>query len=84
MYVQMLKKAKSSPDINNYLVYIFSSTQPPPGVDLTTTDYFAVRSAAAVMLKNNIKVGYKKIAPDSIALIKSTTRTHRYEATLEM
>lgn len=68
----MLKKAKSSPDINNYLVYLFSSTQPPPGVTFTTEEYHSVRSAAAVMLKNNIKIGYKKIAPDSIALIKST------------
>lgn len=68
----MLAQAKSSPDINNYLTYLFSSTQPPQGVTCSVEEYHAVRSAAAVMLKNNIKVGYKKIAPDSIALVKSS------------
>ncbi|CCF38507.1 hypothetical protein CH063_09585, partial [Colletotrichum higginsianum] len=49
----MLTQAKSSPDINNYLAYLFSSAEPPQGVQCTAQDYHLVRSAAAIMLKNN-------------------------------
>ncbi|KAK3308234.1 armadillo-type protein [Chaetomium strumarium] len=66
----MLVQAKASPDINNYLAYIFSSTQPPAGVSLSANDWHLVRSAAAIMLKNNVKSDYKKIPETSITLIK--------------
>ncbi|CAL3965095.1 unnamed protein product [Diplocarpon coronariae] len=68
----MLAQAKSSPDINNYLTYLFSSAQAPPGLTYTSEDYHAVRSAAAVMLKNNIRTGYKAIPQESLALIRSS------------
>ena len=68
----MLAQAKSSPDINNYLTYLFSSSQVPPGLTYSPEEYHAVRSAAAVMLKNNIKTGYKSIPPDSLALVRSS------------
>ena len=70
--VQMLAQAKSSPDINNYLTYLFSSSQVPPGLSYTPEEYHAVRSAAAVMLKNNIKTGYKLIPPESLALVRQS------------
>ncbi|GJD03731.1 importin beta2 [Colletotrichum higginsianum] len=66
----MLTQAKSSPDINNYLAYLFSSAEPPQGVQCTAQDYHLVRSAAAIMLKNNVRTGYKQIPEPSLALIK--------------
>ncbi|OTB05217.1 hypothetical protein M426DRAFT_22081 [Hypoxylon sp. CI-4A] len=66
----MLTQAKSSPDINNYLVYLFTSQDPPSGLQCTAQDYFMIRSAAALMLKNNIKASTKQIPDSSVALIK--------------
>jgi transportin-1 len=68
----MLAQAKSSPDINNYLTYLFSSSQVPSSLSYTTEEYHSVRSAAAVMLKNNIKTGYKTIPESSLTLIRSS------------
>jgi transportin-1 len=67
---QMLDQAKSSPDINNYLALIFSSNTPPPGLTFSDNDYHLVRSAAAIMLKNNVKSDFKTIPEPSLALIK--------------
>lgn len=66
----MLNQAKSSPDINNYLALIFSSNVPPGGLTFTEQDYHLVRSAAAIMLKNNVKSNFKQIPETSLALIK--------------
>lgn len=68
----MLAQAKSSPDINNYLTYLFSSSVPPQGLEYTLEDYHGVRSAAAIMLKNNIKTGYNSITEPSLNLIRSS------------
>ncbi|TAQ85689.1 hypothetical protein B7494_g5985 [Chlorociboria aeruginascens] len=68
----MLADAKSSPDINNYLTYLFSSSQAPGGLPYSFEEYFAIRSAAAIMLKNNIKTGYKGIPMESLGLIRSS------------
>lgn len=69
--VKMLNQAKSSPDINNYLALIFSSSVPPNGLTFSDQDYHLVRSAAAIMLKNNIKADFQTISQqDSFALIK--------------
>ncbi|THV55645.1 hypothetical protein BGAL_0005g00240 [Botrytis galanthina] len=68
----MLSQAKSSPDINNYLTYLFSHSEVPAGLSYTSHDYFAIRSAAAVMLKNNIRSGYKSIPAESLSLIQSS------------
>ncbi|RDW83352.1 ARM repeat-containing protein [Coleophoma crateriformis] len=68
----LLAQAKSSPDINNYLTYLFSSSEPPPGLTYTADAYHAVRSAAAVMLKNNVRTGYKSIPSDSLVLVRSS------------
>src|SRR3569833_1771977 len=66
----MLAQAKTAPDINNYLAYIFSSVSPPPGLNFSAEEYHLVRSAAAIMLKNNIKSSYKQIPESSLILIK--------------
>jgi len=66
----MLEQAKSSPDINNYLVFLFSSSEPPAGLQCSPADYYLIRSAAAIMLKNNIKSPTKSVSPDGLALIK--------------
>ncbi|KAI1823017.1 armadillo-type protein [Xylaria intraflava] len=66
----MLEQAKSSPDINNYLVYLFTSQDPPAGLQCSQQDYYIVRSAAAVMLKNNVKSHSKPVPDTSLALIK--------------
>ncbi|KAH7362901.1 importin subunit beta-2 [Plectosphaerella cucumerina] len=66
----MLSQAKSSPDINNYLAYLFSSSETPAGVQCSPEDYNLVRSAAALMLKNNLKTDFKSIPEQSMALIK--------------
>ncbi|KAH6681884.1 armadillo-type protein [Halenospora varia] len=68
----MLAQAKSSPDINNYLTYLFSSSHVPQGLTYSPEEYHAVRSAAAIMLKNNIKTGYKTIPAESLALVRSS------------
>lgn len=66
----MLSQARNSPDFNNYLAYIFSSSQLPPGLNFSPEDYSLVRSAAAVMLKNNVKLHFKQIEESSLSLIK--------------
>ncbi|KAH8587831.1 armadillo-type protein [Bisporella sp. PMI_857] len=67
----MLAKAKSAPEINNYLAYLFSSSLQSSGFSYNTEDSLAIRSAAAIMLKNNIKTGFGKISKTSITLIRS-------------
>ncbi|KAJ9142708.1 Importin subunit beta-2 [Pleurostoma richardsiae] len=66
----MLSQAKASPDINNYLAYIFSSSEPPAGISMTPEEWHLVRSAAAIMLKNNVKFNFKQIPETSLAFIK--------------
>jgi transportin-1 len=61
----MLKSAKSSPDIDKYLAYVFSNGQPPPSLNMDANSYFLARSAAAVMLKNDIKTSYKTTMPET-------------------
>lgn len=66
----MLQQAKASPDINNYLAYIFSSSQPPDGLRFSEQDFHLVRSAAAIMLKNNVRSDWKSIPDTSLQLVK--------------
>ncbi|KAK0392091.1 hypothetical protein NLU13_1589 [Sarocladium strictum] len=67
---QMLQQAKTSPDFNNYLAFIFSSAQPPSGLQCSEQDYHLVRSAAGIMLKNNVRNEWKSISEESLRLIK--------------
>ncbi|KAG5968286.1 hypothetical protein E4U58_001902 [Claviceps cyperi] len=66
----MLQQAKNSPDFNNYLAYLFSSTHPPDGLNCNETDYHLVRSAAGIMLKNNVKNDWKTIPEESFKFIR--------------
>ena len=65
----MLRQTKGSPDINNYLVHLCTTTTPPSG--LSQESYHAARSAAAIMLKNNVKSSYQSIPDASQTYIKS-------------
>ncbi|KAI9816661.1 MAG: hypothetical protein M1832_005047 [Thelocarpon impressellum] len=68
----MLAQAKSSPDINNYLTYLFACRQPPPSLSFTVEDFHTARCAAAIMLKNHLRVGYKAISDSSLAYIRGS------------
>ncbi|KAF1345259.1 armadillo-type protein [Delphinella strobiligena] len=65
-----LKQAKSFPDINNYLAYLCTNSTPPS--DLDATGYHQARSAAAVMLKNNVKATYKTLSEQNKTYLRST------------
>ncbi|THY88630.1 ARM repeat-containing protein [Aureobasidium pullulans] len=65
-----LKNAGSNPDINNYLAYLCVSPEAPAA--LSSDDYFVSRSAAAVMLKNNVKISYKTMAEPNKEYLRST------------
>ena len=67
----MLAQAKSSPDITNYLTYIFSNGQLLQTLNLDTVNLNLVRSSAALSLKNNIKACYKDIPEPSHAYIRA-------------
>ena len=66
---QMLRQAKESPDINNYLTYLCVTTANSTGLSQET--WHAARSAAAIVLKNNVKSSYTSIPEPSKAYIKS-------------
>ncbi|KAF4344257.1 Importin subunit beta-2 [Fusarium beomiforme] len=66
----MLQQAKNSPDINNYLAYLFSSSSPPNGLQFSEQDFHLVRSAAGIMLKNNVRSEWKNIPESNLQLIK--------------
>lgn len=68
----MLADAKSSPDFNNYLLYLVSSSAPPEGLSYRAEDWQGIRSIAAITLKNNVRTEYAKISAESLALIQST------------
>ena len=68
----MLAHAKSSPDITNYLTYIFSDGQLLQTLNLDSANLNLVRSSAALALKNNIKACYKDIPGPSLAYIQAT------------
>ena len=68
---QMLAQAKSSPDITNYLTYIFSNGQLLQTLNLNPMNLNLVRSSAALNLKNNIKACYTDIPEPSHAYIRA-------------
>ncbi|KAF2860437.1 ARM repeat-containing protein [Piedraia hortae CBS 480.64] len=67
---QMLRQAKTSPDINNYLAYICATPTPPPGI--SPSNYHIARSASAIMLKNQIKSDYGNMADQNKTFVKSS------------
>ena len=67
----MLAQVKSSPDITNYLTYIFSNGQLLQSLNLNSANLDLVRSSAALNLKNNIKSCYNNISEQSHAYIRA-------------
>lgn len=66
----MIEQAKKSPDINNYLTYL--TTHSNAEVELTPENYQAARSAAAILLKNNVRTLWPSIPDESKTYIRGT------------
>ncbi|KAK6434092.1 hypothetical protein LTR95_009724 [Oleoguttula sp. CCFEE 5521] len=80
---KMLQHVKgASPDFNNYLVWIATTSTNP--TSLSAENYFAARSAAAIMLKNNVRTGWEKIAEPSKVYVKATIVLGLQDATLQI
>ncbi|KAK4947332.1 hypothetical protein LTR10_013700 [Elasticomyces elasticus] len=71
----MLMNARSNQDYVNYLTYIFSSPQIGQQLSLNAPSLFLIRYAAAINLKNHIKLFYTNIPKDQLAYIKTSTLT---------
>ncbi|KAL5114345.1 hypothetical protein ACEQ8H_007782 [Pleosporales sp. CAS-2024a] len=80
----MLKTARTSPDIDKYLAYVFTNTQPPAAVAMDAPHYFQARAAAAIMLKNDVKAGYKTMPDTTKDYLKSTIMLALQDATSQM
>ncbi|OAL05080.1 ARM repeat-containing protein [Phaeosphaeriaceae sp. SRC1lsM3a] len=68
----MLKTARTSPDIDKYLAYVFTNSQPPSAVNMDAPGYTQARAAAAIMLKNDVKASYKSMPDTTKEYIRST------------
>jgi hypothetical protein len=66
----MLKQAKDSPDINNYLAFLAVTRSNPTG--MSQDSWHGARSAAAISLKNSLKSSYYTMPEPSKAYIKAT------------
>lgn len=65
--------ARNNADFVNYLTYIFSTPQIAQRLDLNAPSLFLVRYAAAINLKNHIKLFHKSIPKDQLAYLKAAT-----------
>ncbi|KAI9783346.1 MAG: hypothetical protein M1839_003880 [Geoglossum umbratile] len=68
----MLSQAEASPDINNYLTYLVINARQPPCLTFSLEEFHAIRCAAAIMLKNDIKNSYKRVPASSLSYIRSS------------
>lgn len=67
----MLKQAKSSPDIDNYLCYLLSNQDASSKLQTTPEKLHVARSAAGIMLKNDIKANYGSMSQTSKQYIRA-------------
>ena len=67
----MIKQAKASPDVDNYLCYLTITATHSEGVGLSEDALRSARGAASIMLKNDIKNGYKTMQDTTRSYIKS-------------
>ncbi|KAF2749495.1 ARM repeat-containing protein [Sporormia fimetaria CBS 119925] len=67
----LLKHAKSSPDFDKYLIYVFGTSQPPSSVTLDPASYYQARAAAVIMLKNDIRTSYKTLDESTKTYVQS-------------
>ena len=64
--------ANSSPEMINYLTYLFDSRHPPPCLgQLPLNAYYEIRSAAMINLKNTIWRSSKQISEDTKSYIRT-------------
>ena len=68
----MLSQAKSSPDIANYMTYIFANGQLLQSLHLSLPDLNVVRSSAALSLKNTIRSSYGTISEPCKVFIRAS------------
>lgn len=68
----MLTQAKSSPDVTNYLAYIFSTGASLEPLNLSSEDVNLVRSSAAINLKNSVKTSYKGLSGNGQAYVRDS------------
>ena len=69
---QMLTQAKSSPDVTNYLAYIFSTKASLESLNLTSDDINLIRSSAAITLKNSVKTSYRGLPGNRQAFVRAS------------
>lgn len=72
MFQQMLTQAKSSPDVTNYLAYIFSTRASLELLNLSSDDVNLIRSSAAINLKNSVKTSYKRLSGNGQAYVRNS------------
>lgn len=80
----MLKTARTSPDIDKYLAYVCTNSQPPSVVNMDASYYFQARAAAAIMLKNDVKSAYKTMPDTTKEYIRSTILVGLQDSTSQM
>ena len=68
----MLSQAKSSPDIANYMTYIFANGSLLQSLNLSIPDVNLVRSSAALSLKNTIRSSYAAISETCKVFIRAS------------
>lgn len=69
----MLTQAKSSPDVTNYLAYIFSNQASLESLNLGAADVVSlIRSSAALALKNNVKASYRGLPENHQAYVRAS------------
>lgn len=66
----MIRQAKNAPDIDNYLTFLVTENA-ASALDSPVESLHGARSAASMMLKNNIKSHYRDIPQESQDYIKS-------------
>src|SRR6266536_3010329 len=70
--IQMLSQANASPDFANYLIFIFSSQQPPQCISLDVNTHHTIRCAAAISLKNSLRASYRSIQQQTQTYLRSS------------
>ncbi|KAF8473431.1 armadillo-type protein [Kalaharituber pfeilii] len=66
---EILKQAETSPDINNYLTYLF--VKPESLVGFAAQEWHFIRQAACLLLKNHIKQNFLQIPTSNLEYLKS-------------
>ena len=69
---QMLTRAKSSPDVINYLAYIFSNPASLGPLNLSAADINLIRGSAALNLKNSVKTSYRSLPENRQAYVRAS------------